>query len=343
MEENSCGTGADFEESEACSSSEDGSFNSEVDIAEERPEDQPPASLPKLLPRDHETHIKGRCDVDEDAPPECDYQLVERPPYKFADGTIYKGQWCGGTPMGEGLKIFPDGRKYHGEIHGGKAHGTGSGFLSDGTKYVGPWVEDIPHGSGGFRAMHDGAFYFGEFVNGVEHGQGSLTMSDSSTFVGQFNSGLKDGKGQAVYKALQMTAVNAGSENKIKGYFQTGSYEGEFAKDNYHGHGIFEWVDGRRYEGQWQMNAMHGHGKYTFKDGRKYEGQYKNGEKSGIGTYEWPDGRVYVGQVLRGAQHGRGVYTNARGKSQEGIWHLGRPASGSKNAQGREGELESDF
>jgi len=206
-----------------------------------------------------------------------------------------------------------------------------------------------------------GFFYLGEFFDGMEHGEGTLAMSDRSTFVGQFKSGFRDGKGQAVYKAIQQNKVAAGLKKKgsklhtvchitpasartraapcvTRKYVETGSYEGEFLKDHFHGDGIFQWVDGRRYEGQWDMNRMHGHGKYTFADGRKYEGQYKNGEKSGIGTYAWPDGRIYVGQVLRGAQHGRGIYTNARGKHREGIWHLGRPAA-AQTSQIQQGEL----
>jgi len=262
-----------------------------------------------------------------DVPPtEGDDDLKNMTAYPLKDGSTYTGQWLAGLRHGNGLMVWPDGKNYQGEFHGGKANGVGTCILVDGSKYVGPWVDDHPHGSKGFKSLASGEFYLGEFAGGLEHGEGSQTMPDCSTFVGQFQSGLRSGKGHAVYKRFIKT-----TERDIASAEQAsvllGKYEGGFEANLFQGEGTYMWNDGRRYEGQWHMNKMHGHGKYNFADGRSYEGQYKHGVKSGMGEYSWPDGRRYVGQIFQGTQHGQGVYLNAKGKRREGVWHHGIPVS----------------
>ena len=51
---------------------------------------------------------------------------------------------------------------------------------------------------------------------------------------------------------------------------------------------------------------MHGHGVFNWKDGRKYEGDYVDGKKQGNGLFTWLDGRVYRGQWFDGKQEGVG-------------------------------------
>jgi hypothetical protein len=40
---------------------------------------------------------------------------------------------------------------------------------------------------------------------------------------------------------------------------------------------------------------MHGHGVFQWEDGRKYEGEYYDDKKQGKGTLTWTDGRKYDG------------------------------------------------
>jgi len=292
--------------------------------------------MPSIQPQIDITTTMVQPDAKEDStldlpPIEGDCGLTEVMACALTDGSTYTGQWLRGLPDGNGLKVWPDGKRYQGEFQGGNANGTGTCILDDGSKYVGPWVDNHPHGSMGFKSVANGEFYVGEFAVGKEHGEGTLTLPDCSTFVGQFNSGLRSGKGHAVFRRyIKTTTCDIASA--LQTSVLLGSYEGGFENDRFQGEGTYKWNDGRRYEGQWHVNKMHGHGKYTFADGRTYEGQYKNGAKSGMGTYSWPDGRRYVGQILQGTQHGQGVYINAKGKRREGVWHHGIPVSRTNTA-----------
>lgn len=45
---------------------------------------------------------------------------------------------------------------------------------------------------------------------------------------------------------------------------------------------------------------MHGHGVYNWEDGRKYDGDYFENVKQGKGTLTWPDGKIYSGGWFEG-------------------------------------------
>ena len=73
---------------------------------------------------------------------------------------------------------------------------------------------------------------------------------------------------------------------------------------------------------------MHGHGVYEYPDGRKYAGSWKYNRMFGHGEYSWPDGRKYIGNVshyrykkfLRDKKHGYGILIHADGTIFKGTW-----------------------
>ena len=51
--------------------------------------------------------------------------------------------------------------------------------------------------------------------------------------------------------------------------------DGEFKNSKYHGHGVFDYADGKRYEGKWVNDKKDGHGVLTWPDGDYYKGEWK--------------------------------------------------------------------
>ena len=62
----------------------------------------------------------------------------------------------------------------------------------------------------------------------------------------------------------------------------TGTYIGEFHKDEMHGNGTFLFPDGSEYVGRFAKGLQHGQGFLKLKDGTQMLGQWENGEQTAI-------------------------------------------------------------
>lgn len=65
--------------------------------------------------------------------------------------------------------------------------------------------------------------------------------------------------------------ANANTQNTSINY----RYEGSWANDQRHGHGIYHYASGAVYDGLWENGKMHGMGSYTSASGSRYEGMYR--------------------------------------------------------------------
>jgi hypothetical protein len=107
---------------------------------------------------------------------------------RFADGSLFVGEWANGLRQGKGVNNFASGSVYDGEWLAGKRHGKGSMQYASGSKYSGAWEDDLKHGMGLYR-HHDQSVYSGRWVRGLMDGTGEYKWPEGgsfTTFVGQF-------------------------------------------------------------------------------------------------------------------------------------------------------------
>lgn len=100
-------------------------------------------------------------------------------------------------------------------------------------------------------------------------------------------------------------------------------YEGEWVDGLPNGQGTMTGADGTVYEGEWKDGSPNGHGINTTADGVVCEGEWKDGQFSGTGTMTWPNGDAYEGEWKDGQPDGHAVYTYANGYVYEGEWKDG--------------------
>lgn len=99
---------------------------------------------------------------------------------KYDDGDVYKGHWNGdGKRDGLGVLKFADDTVYRGEFSAGMTSGYGVLAFSDGSKYEGQFSDGKYSGYGVFTAK-DGMKYEGEFSDGKANGSGKVTFPDGS-------------------------------------------------------------------------------------------------------------------------------------------------------------------
>ena len=67
---------------------------------------------------------------------------------KWADGSLYIGQWENNQANGKGWLFHLEGDIYAGDFVHDKGHGMGTYLHVDNTKYVGEWKNDMQHGKG---------------------------------------------------------------------------------------------------------------------------------------------------------------------------------------------------
>ena len=71
-------------------------------------------------------------------------------------------------------------------------------------------------------------------------------------------------------KCTAMVFLSGTMENK---------YEGSFADDKRHGHGVFRWRDGKVYDGNWEKGKQHGIGTFIGNDGSQRQGEWIYGKR----------------------------------------------------------------
>lgn len=84
-------------------------------------------------------------------------------------------------------------------------------------------------------------------------------------------------------------------------------YEGVFCDEQFHGHGIYRFMDGSVYEGMWHRGQRFGHGHFRSCEGWTYEGYFDNNRRHGEGCITYPDGAMYIGDWYYDKIQGKGV------------------------------------
>lgn len=116
--------------------------------------------------------------------------------FRYADGSIYEGEWHMGKRYGHGYFKSPpqEGWVYEGNFDNDNRHGDGMIYWPDGTTYVGHVLENTRTGLGIYiTKMRD--VYKGEFKDNKFHGKGEIVYNNGSRYIGDFVNGLRQGKG----------------------------------------------------------------------------------------------------------------------------------------------------
>jgi hypothetical protein len=208
-----------------------------------------------------------------------------------------------GQKEGYGTLSSADGDTYTGQWKSDMAHGVGMYTWATGSKYEGQWNMFDQEGQGTFT-WANGTTYVGTWKKDREDGRGRKTFADGSVYDGEFTQGVKQGRGEYT------------DSNR--------SYKGEFAADQFHGHGRHAWLTGvnagQVYEGQWQKGIRIGHGKMSWPGGDVYEGQWEDSKRNGHGRMAYANGDVYEGQWRDAKRHGQGKVEFADGRQQDATW-----------------------
>ncbi len=146
------------------------------------------------------------------------------------------------------------------------------------------------------------------------------------------------GIGAAAVLLVLILALGGGAKQVTDMAYTTpggtsGTYTGEWKKDQPEGQGVLTAEDGRIYEGEWLSGMPNGQGTMTSPDGAVYEGEWKDGKPGGHGIRTKADGAAYEGEWEDGQLGGTGTMVYADGAVYEGEWKDGqRSGTGTKTA-----------
>ncbi|CAM9696552.1 unnamed protein product, partial [Ectocarpus sp. 12 AP-2014] len=114
--------------------------------------------------------------------------------YRYADGTVYSGEWHRGQRQGFGTLISPTGAVYEGEFDHDLIHGEGLWSWTDGSSYAGQTKHGVREGKGLYVTRMRDAF-FGDFANNKPDGDIIAYYCDGSKHTGTFREGTRHGRG----------------------------------------------------------------------------------------------------------------------------------------------------
>jgi len=210
---------------------------------------------------------------------------------RYADGTIYLGEWKHGSRDGFGCETRPVGEQSWRAAFGALPL---RGRLGR-EMYTGRWRAGVPHGAGRLAAPCFGALFKGVWCDGHLHGEG----------VGWWADGNAPCYGERC------------DEERVRG---------EEASSSPQAGGAVMCA----YEGSWRRGIRHGFGSEEVWRGgaptERYEGEWADGVRCGVGRCVWlsgsrrfPEGATYSGEWFRGEPHGAGTLVRD-GREEEGGW-----------------------
>ena len=120
-------------------------------------------------------------------------QMHGRGVYRYADGSVYEGDFKDGKKHGLGMDRYADGAVYEGDWKDDKMHGRGVCRYPSGEVYEGDYKDGKKHGRGVFRS--DGAVYEGDYKDGKKNGRGVYRYADGAVYEGDWKDNQMHGRG----------------------------------------------------------------------------------------------------------------------------------------------------
>nr|CCC91223.1 conserved hypothetical protein [Trypanosoma congolense IL3000] len=251
------------------------------------------------------------------------------------------------------LHMLPDGSEYYGDILLDKPHGLGiiifkstSLMYGDGDRYGGRWANGQFHGEG---VLKTSCFtYHGEFCEGKMSGSGKITYRKRPGDVAR--------RGIVSFSQYEFThppkeytgdfhPVYQRHGRGVLLYMNGDVYEGEFNTNCRHGRGCFKSSGGAEvYEGEWLRDEWHGSGQINYIDGGVFKGAFAHGKRDGEGTMIYPNGDEYTGWFTNDKIEGHGTMRYKNGDKYEGMWKGGlRHGEGKSTLQKLGATVEGTF
>lgn len=114
--------------------------------------------------------------------------------YTYKNGDVYKGDFAGGNPNGDGVVTYADGSVYEGSFVDGHREGRGSYTFANGDMYTGEYIADMMEGNGVY-VFANGDMYTGEYKANLREGNGTYVFANGDKYEGEFVAGDMHGKG----------------------------------------------------------------------------------------------------------------------------------------------------
>lgn len=120
--------------------------------------------------------------------------------YRYADGSVYTGDWNDDKPQGEGKLIRTNGAVFTGTWSNGLLVGKGEFISSNGYKYIGDFSDGAATGNG-WLVYPDESYIKesrGNFFNAYEHGSQEFIYRSGSKRIGNYWMGMNNGREQYI-------------------------------------------------------------------------------------------------------------------------------------------------
>ncbi|GER24682.1 phosphatidylinositol-4-phosphate 5-kinase family protein [Striga asiatica] len=163
--------------------------------------------------------------------------------YKWADGTIFNGDWELGKMTGKGKISWPTSKStYEGDFSAGFLHGFGTFTGPDGSVYRGAWKMSSQHGIGR-KQYPNSDIYDGCWREGAREGSGRYGWGPNGMYIGNWKNGLMSGRGVMKWPNGDL-------------------FDGFWANGYRHGPGFYRFADGSYYFGTWSRGVKDGTGTF---------------------------------------------------------------------------------
>jgi hypothetical protein len=86
------------------------------------------------------------------------------------------------------------------------------------------------------------------------------------------------------------------------------NYKGAFDQNQFNGHGIYTWFNGKCYSGEWKNGQMNGLGEFYWPRGTLYRGNYEKDMRQDKGEMIWSFDKRFRGTWAYGLRHGYGEF-----------------------------------
>jgi len=259
--------------------------------------------------------------------------------FRYADNSVYTGEFLEGKRSGKGVCIFENGNVVEGyweddkpvEMNFETMEAMETTSQEEGTSVIVPPPQDIDccesvttalsflttddsTRSDDLPTQHytNGDYFVGRIDRrGLRQGKGFYKeLSSGHSYDGHWLNSMKHGKGTLITPYYEYCGDFSKDEFGGIGsliYQDSSSYTGQFKNGKFDGRGTLIESDGRVYKGTLQSGLRHGHGRQTSTDDATYNGEYANGKRHGLGTLSSSKDVLYMGLWKDDHKDGEGI------------------------------------
>ena len=208
----------------------------------------------------------------------------------------YKGTWRKGLFHGRGTLKYANGSIYTGEFFKGSKNGHGHYISSEAYEYIGDWVGGKQSGNAQIN-YKNGDFYTGKVKDGLRNGYGELfQVSSSRNYKGQWATDTLQGELEITdpnWTFYGSMDVSTGSGSGTFNYKDKSKYVGGVVGFKREGEGTLEFKSGEIISGIWSENVNVNAASIIDEHGFHWMGDLHNMQPSGRMKTKRPDGIIY--------------------------------------------------